>query len=95
MPWIHFKDQKFRSFEVPVGSNLMKSLQESGVPVASSCGGEGVCAKCRLSVESGSEIDLPNETEQFLMQKFKFDSSMRISCQLKVTADLTLSASYW
>lgn len=92
MPWIHFVDQKFASLEVPLGANLMKALQDNGIPVASSCGGEAVCAKCRLSVEPAGE---PSEEEEFLLKKFKLSSPLRISCQVYVLTDLKVSASYW
>jgi uncharacterized 2Fe-2S/4Fe-4S cluster protein (DUF4445 family) len=35
------------------GENLLKAAMEAGVHVNASCGGEGVCGKCRVLIQSG------------------------------------------
>ncbi|MEN0058473.1 MAG: 2Fe-2S iron-sulfur cluster-binding protein [Bdellovibrio sp.] len=95
MPCIFFA-KKATSLQVPVGANLMKSLLAAGLPVASSCDGEGVCAKCRIFILQGSE-NLSPETplEQFLKETNSLPSHTRISCQTEVLGDITIDASYW
>lgn len=84
------------TIEVATGSNLMTALLEAGVPVASSCNGDGVCAKCKIKIIEGLENLSPeNETEKFLKNKESFDKSVRISCQTKVLGNITIDTNYW
>lgn len=95
MPKIKFsKDQNV--IEVPQGSNLRQSLLDAGKPVASSCGGEGVCGKCWVKVMEGDNILAPpNEIEQFLKTQNNLGPIYRISCQVIVTGDIAIDAPYW
>ena len=44
--------------EVEDGETLIRAALEAGVHVNASCGGEGVCGKCRVIIEEGTvEID--------------------------------------
>lgn len=95
MPLISFKKNRSPLF-VSQGTNLMKSLLEAGLPVASSCDGEGVCAKCRILVLEGAEhLSAETDLEQFLKEKNKIPDHIRISCQTRVLGDITIDASYW
>ena len=38
--------------ESDLDQNLMTFLQDHGIPVASSCSGDGVCLKCKVTIES-------------------------------------------
>ncbi|UYL10233.1 (2Fe-2S)-binding protein [Bdellovibrio sp. SKB1291214] len=74
----------------------MEALLKGGLPVASSCSGDGVCAKCRIQIISGAENLSPeNETEKFLSETKKVPAGSRISCQVEVLGDITVDASYW
>ncbi|WP_373998783.1 2Fe-2S iron-sulfur cluster-binding protein [Bdellovibrio bacteriovorus] len=95
MPLISFKKNR-PAFEVPSGANLMKSLLEAGLPVASSCDGDGVCAKCKIIIVEGKENLTPeNETEAFLRESKDLPKDVRISCQTHVIGDVTIDATYW
>jgi 2Fe-2S ferredoxin len=96
MPIIRFTKKNRPDLEVDSGSNLMKALLSAEIPVASSCHGDGVCAKCRLQVTGGeSNLSKPNEIEQFLKEKFQLKAGQRISCQVSVQGDVEIDASYW
>lgn len=84
-----------KQIEVPVGTNLMKALQSAQIPVASSCLGDGVCAKCRVRVSRPEALSKPNSTEEFLQQKFKLQPLQRISCQSEVQDDIEVETTYW
>jgi len=74
----------------------MKSLLAAGLPVASSCDGEGVCAKCKIIIVEGKEhLTAENETEAFLKETNNIPKEMRISCQTEVLGDITVDATYW
>ena len=80
----------------PSSKSLMKILLEHQIPVASSCNGDGICAKCRVEVTQGQENLSPaNEAESLLKNKFRFDDRFRISCQCHVLGDVSLKTSYW
>lgn len=42
-----------KEIEVADGENLIRAAMEAGVHINASCGGEGVCGKCRILLESG------------------------------------------
>lgn len=96
MPVISFAKKHRAEIPVEAGANLMKALLAAEVPVASSCNGDGVCAKCRLQISNGlSNLSPMNDTEKFLKEKFQLKSNQRISCQTFVWGDVEVDASYW
>ncbi|MBY0315437.1 MAG: 2Fe-2S iron-sulfur cluster binding domain-containing protein [Bdellovibrionales bacterium] len=78
------------------GENLFRVLKDNGIPIASSCNGDGICGKCLVSIDS-SDADMPPMTE--LEEKWKaknhFDKDQRLSCQLPVTTNLIVKTTYW
>lgn len=104
MPTIHFQKYstetqlpaRLRPIQVAAGANLMQSLLAAHLPVASSCNGDGVCAKCKIEIVEGMKnLNIPNEVELFLKEKNKIDSRFRISCQTQVFGDIKIDAGYW
>jgi ferredoxin, 2Fe-2S len=95
MPKIRFiKDRP--EIEVHAGANLMQALLNSGLPVASSCHGDGVCSKCRIKIISGMQnLSTPNDTELILKEQNNIGKEFRISCQTEVLDDVTVDAGYW
>lgn len=95
MPVIRFS-KNHPPIEVSLGANLMESLLEAGLPVASSCHGDGICARCRIEIVNGWENLSPiNETESILRSRHRIQKPLRISCQTEVLGDITVDASYW
>lgn len=95
MPTIRFLKKK-PEVTVEAGANLMQALLDHQVPVASSCGGEGVCTKCLIKVIEGKEnLSPPNETENDLREIHDFPKNERISCQTQVLGDITIDTTYW
>lgn len=96
MPAVRFKKPGRKIIQVTAGENLMKALLAADVPVASSCHGDGVCAKCRLQISEGlGNLSAPTEAEIFLKEKFTLAKDIRISCQTQVLGDIEIDASYW
>ena len=74
----------------------MKVLLSAEVPVASSCHGDAVCAKCKVVVNHGlDQIASANVAEKFLAQKFQLKSNQRLSCQVLVEGDIEIDTGYW
>lgn len=96
MPEIKFA-KNFPSLQVSPQNSLMKELLGAGLPVASSCGGDGVCAKCRVFVLEGAENLSPaEESELQLAARLKFNSNERLSCQAKcLIGSVRLDTDYW
>ena len=42
-----------KEITVEDGENLIRAAMETGVHINASCGGEGVCGKCRVIIEDG------------------------------------------
>ena len=71
------------SIEVPPGSSVIQAALDAGVHINASCGGEGVCGKCRVRVEAGS-------VEGGVSEKLSAEdvrSGYRLACRSMVTAD--------
>ncbi len=96
MPFVRFVKPQMKDFEVDLGANLMKSLLKQKIPVASSCLGDGVCAKCKIQILQGQQfLSQENSTEVFLKEKNSLPAHFRISCQTEVLGDITIDAGYW
>jgi uncharacterized 2Fe-2S/4Fe-4S cluster protein (DUF4445 family) len=73
--------------EVPVGSTLLEAARAAGVFVASICGGDGICGKCRLIVEAG-EVDAEPTT---LLMRDEIQRGYVLACRTRVVEGLTVS----
>lgn len=74
----------------------MQSLLAAGLPVASSCRGDGVCGKCRVLVEAlPGAVSQESELEKFLRDRHAVPPGFRVSCQVAVFGDITVDATYW
>lgn len=95
MPKIFFAKNS-KSLEVPEDANLMEALTEAEIPVASSCGGNGVCTKCLVKVIEGRENLSPeNDLEQDMRDIHGYERNQRMSCQAHVRGDIKIDADYW
>ncbi len=85
MPTIIFLPHEKKT-EVAEGEILIRAALEAGVHVNASCGGEGLCGKCRVIIESGSvqggiSEKLSDEDRQ---------AGYRLACRSRVTGDITV-----
>ena len=82
MPKINFRKPR-APVDAHHGETLMKALLTAGLPVASSCRGEGVCAKCRIEVVSGMpNLSSETEIEIYLRDRHGLSKGERISEQV-------------
>jgi 2Fe-2S ferredoxin len=75
----------------------MEALLAMGLPVASSCRGDGVCTKCRLRVRELEDGAVSKITafEHGLLDRIAADEDERISCQTEVHGLIEVDADYW
>ena len=71
---------------VPDGETIIHAAMEAGVHVNASCGGEGVCGKCRVRIEEG-EVD--GGISEKISQEDE-DKGFRLACQAEVKSDLVV-----
>jgi len=74
------------SVVVEKGDNLLRAAVKAGVHINASCGGAGVCGKCRVVIESG---DVDARCAAPLSQE-EFDRGVRLACQTRVLSDVAV-----
>ena len=77
-----------RTLEVVPGSNLMGTLAQENIFLASACGGKANCGQCKVQVEEGGGEILPTETGFFNRKQVK--DNWRLGCQVKVKDDIKI-----
>ncbi len=75
-----------RTIQVEEGEPLIRAAMDAGVHVNASCGGEGVCGKCRVIIEEGTVEG--GVTEK--LSPADQEKGYRLACRSKVTGDLTV-----
>ncbi|MGE5257261.1 MAG: 2Fe-2S iron-sulfur cluster-binding protein, partial [Hyphomicrobiales bacterium] len=74
------------SITVPPGASIIQAALDAAVHINASCGGEGICGKCRVRIEAGS-------VEGGVSEKLSAEDireGYRLACQSTVTGDLTV-----
>jgi uncharacterized 2Fe-2S/4Fe-4S cluster protein (DUF4445 family) len=69
---------------VPHGETIIHAAMEAGVHVNASCGGEGVCGKCRVLIEEGTVEGGISEK----LSRQDQERGYRLACQSAVQSDL-------
>ena len=81
---------------MPAGTTLLDAALRAGLPIARSCGADGVCAKCGLVIVAGAEhLSAEGADEARIKQRNRVDAEMRLACRAKVQGDVTATAHYW
>ena len=74
------------------GLSVLEISQMNRIPHASVCGGRARCSTCRVRVLEGLEHLPPaSGTEQQVLRRVGAPANVRLACQLRPTADLTIS----
>lgn len=95
MPKVTFLPSK-KEIDVTWGTTLFDAAHQAGLPVASSCNGDGVCGKCAMQVVSGGDkLSESTPLEEKLLKKERHPPTDRISCQVEVQGDCTVTTRYW
>ena len=94
MPKITFVDSlgEARTVEAEVGSTVMEAAIRNGIPeISAECGGGCACATCHVYVDekwAGLTGKASDQEEDMLDFAYKVQPNSRLSCQIKVTAEL-------
>lgn len=85
-----------RRVRIARGATLLEAIRRAGLPVASACGADGLCARCGVRVLAGADA-LPGESPQEAEAKRhnRVDPELRLACQVVPAGDLEVTAPYW
>ncbi len=75
-----------KTIEAEAGTSLIRAAMEAGVHINASCGGEGVCGKCRVIIEDG-------DVEGGISERLKpedIEKGYRLACKACVNQDITV-----
>lgn len=86
-------DGRAITLDVPEGQSLMEAATRHGVPgIIGECGGSMSCATCHVVVDAGWEdrAGMPSTFEDDMLDITEAgrQPTSRLSCQLKMTAEL-------
>jgi len=81
-----------RTVEAETGSTVMETAIKNNIPgIEAECGGACACATCHVHVDEAwwGAVGMPSPMEEDMLD-FGYDvrANSRLSCQIKVTADL-------
>ncbi len=75
---------------------LLEATRKIGLPIASACGEDGVCARCGLEiVEGAANLAIETDQEKAIKARNRIDPALRLACRVRPRGDLTVRALYW
>jgi uncharacterized 2Fe-2S/4Fe-4S cluster protein (DUF4445 family) len=75
-----------RTIEVSEGDSLIRAALQAGVHINASCGGEGVCGKCRILLEEGMVSEGVSER----LTQEDLENGYRLACLSRISEDVTI-----
>jgi len=74
------------TIEVDEGENLLTAAAKAGIYINAYCGGDGVCGKCKVKVESGEVVS----DKAMKLKAADQEAGFRLACQARVATDLVV-----
>jgi 2Fe-2S ferredoxin len=75
---------------------LLDVARRAGAPLGASCGGVGICARCKVRVVAGAEnLSTPTSIELRIGSARGFTADERMACQAVVLGDCSVTTTYW
>jgi len=74
--------------EAKRNETILDVARRARAPIGNSCGGIGVCNRCKVKIVEGSQNLTPPT-------RFERDAQERLACQAVVLGDCTVTTSYW
>jgi len=87
-----------RMAAVRTDETILDVARRAGAPLGNSCGGIGICGRCRVRVVSDNhqtQLSPPTEVEKRIAAERGFEPDERLACQAVVLADCAVTTSYW
>ncbi len=73
--------------DVAADSNLLDAARQAGIGLASVCGGEGTCGRCRVVIMSG-KVSAPVDADRRFLSQLELSSGQRLACRCHVHSDV-------
>lgn len=84
------------TIRVATGTSVLAAARSAGLPIASACSGDGLCARCGVEIVEGStDLAAEGATETQAKQANRIDAGLRLACRVEVSSNLTITAPYW
>lgn len=85
-----------RSAQARPDETVLDVARSVGAPLGNSCGGTGVCARCRVTVLSGADsLSPPTTIEERVVVQRGLAANERLACQAVVIGDCSVTTGYW
>ena len=75
-----------RVIETKEGESILESLKHSGIFLTSSCGGKGVCGKCKIILQSG-DVDSKSHLK---LSSEEIQKGYALACMTTPLGDITV-----
>jgi len=80
-----------KAAEARDNETILDVARTVGAPLGNSCGGVGVCARCKVRVVEGA-LSEPTSRE---LKFGQLGEGERLACQAVVTGDCAVTTTYW
>lgn len=85
-----------RNAEARDNESILDVARRAAIPLGNSCGGVGVCSRCKVRVVSGAENLSPATSIEIRFGSARgFAEDERMACQAVVTGDCVVTTTYW
>jgi 2Fe-2S ferredoxin len=85
-----------RVVEVPGGTSLLAAIRKAGLPIGSSCDGDGICGRCGVQLVAGAGALTPETAEEVRIKDAnRVPPEDRLACRARVGGDVVVTARYW
>lgn len=74
--------------EAPEGKKLVLTLEDAGIDILHRCGGNARCTTCRVEILEGDPGEMGELERNRLAVEAELAANVRLSCQIKINADL-------
>jgi uncharacterized 2Fe-2S/4Fe-4S cluster protein (DUF4445 family) len=73
--------------DVTPGTSLLDAARQAGIGLASVCGGEGTCGRCRVVIMSGY-VTPPADADRRFLSQLELVSGQRLACRCQAYSDV-------
>jgi uncharacterized 2Fe-2S/4Fe-4S cluster protein (DUF4445 family) len=73
--------------DVAPGTDLLDAARQAGIGLASVCGGEGTCGRCRVVIMSGY-VTPPVDADRRFLTQLELTSGQRLACRCRIYGDV-------
>ncbi|HUP46336.1 MAG TPA: 2Fe-2S iron-sulfur cluster-binding protein [Thermoanaerobaculia bacterium] len=85
-----------RAEEARTDETLLDAARRAGAPIGNSCGGIGICARCRVRIVAGADqLSAPTSVEARVSAERSLAPDERLACQVIALGDCTITTTYW